>query len=106
MKDIFSVLTERRIQEAMARGDFDNLSGAGKPLKIEGLFFLPRKLRAAYIVLKNSGYLDQTNTNDFIPPSTTDDLCVHKSATITKNEFSEKVYNHQVMMDCRRMRNN
>ena len=58
MKDIFSILMERRIQEAIARGDNKNLPGAGKPLKIEGLYILPQKLRAAYIVLKNSGYLD------------------------------------------------
>jgi len=105
MKDIFSILTERRIQEAIARGDFKNLSGAGKPLQIEGLYFLPRKLRAAYTILKNSGFLDQTKRNDRIPPSTTEDLHVHKSSTISRNEFSEKVFNHHVMMDCRRMGN-
>lgn len=36
MRDIFSSLTERRIIEAIARGDSNNLPGAGKPLKIEG----------------------------------------------------------------------
>ena len=59
MKDSFSIITERRILEAIARGDCKNLAGAGKPLKIESLHFLPQQLRGAYIVLKNSGYLDQ-----------------------------------------------
>lgn len=59
MKDSFSLLTERRILEAIARGDDKNLRGAGKPVKIEGLYFLPRTLRGGYIVLKNSGYLDE-----------------------------------------------
>lgn len=60
MKDIFDTLTERRIQEAISRGDDKNLPGAGKPLKIEGLYFLPQKLRGAYIVLKNTGYINKT----------------------------------------------
>ena len=68
MQDIFSILTERRIQEAIARGDCKNLPGAGKPLKIEGYYFLPQKLRAACTVLKNSGYLDQTSKGDDYDP--------------------------------------
>jgi len=32
--DLLRILTERRILEAIARGDFNNLPGAGKPLKI------------------------------------------------------------------------
>ncbi|TGE31794.1 DUF1992 domain-containing protein [Desulfosporosinus sp. Sb-LF] len=106
MKDIFSIFTERRIQEAIARGDFKNLPGAGKPLKIEGLYFLPRKLRAAYIVLKNSGYIDQTTKGyDHLPPSTTG--ASHLSdgnPSISRQDLSEKVYNHNVMMDCRHRR--
>lgn len=106
MKDIFSSLTERRIQEAMARGDFKNLPGAGKPLKIEGLYFLPRKLRAAYIVLKNSGYLDQvTQAADRFPSPTTDDSSLpEEDSILSKQELSAKVFNHNVMMDCRRRR--
>ena len=57
MKDSFSIITERRILEAIARGDDKNLRSAGKPVKIEGLYFLPQTLRGAYVVLKNSGYL-------------------------------------------------
>ncbi|KJR49065.1 hypothetical protein UF75_0580 [Desulfosporosinus sp. I2] len=104
MKDIFSMLTERRIQEAIARGDSQNLPGSGKPLKIEGLYFLPRKLRAAYIVLKNSGYLDQT-TEEYnrFPPATTGDLKLRdEDSTISRQELTEKVINYNVMMDCRR----
>ncbi|GAB6152237.1 hypothetical protein JCM17380_09870 [Desulfosporosinus burensis] len=104
MKDVFSILTERRILEAIARGDSNNLPGAGKPLKIDGLYFLPRKLRAAYIVLKNSGYLDQTSKgNDrFLPPATEQLDSSDEDSSISKQELSEKVLNHNVMMDCRR----
>ena len=102
MKDIFSILTERRIQEAIARGDFKNLSGAGKPLKIDGLYFLPRKLRAAYIVLKNSGYLEQTikGHGGFLPEAI--ENLPDRSLSISNQELSEKIFNHNVMMDCRR----
>ena len=104
MKDVFSILTERRILEAIARGDSKNLPGAGKPLKIDGLYFLPRKLRAAYIVLKNSGYLDQTSKGDdrFLPPATEKLDSTNKDSSISKQELSEKILNHNVMMDCRR----
>jgi hypothetical protein len=104
MRDFFSILTERRIQEAIARGDSKNLPGAGKPLKIEGLYFLPRKLRAAYVVLKNSGYLDQTSKGNerFLPPTTDKLNLPDGDPSISKQELSEKVLNHNVMMDCRR----
>lgn len=105
MKDIFSNLTERRILEAIARGDNKNLPGTGKPLKIKSLYFLPRKLRSAYIVLKNSGYLDQdTSENAFSSnPSTNDDLNIPRDfVTITKQELSENLLKYNVMMDCKR----
>ncbi len=105
MKDIFSTLTERRILEAIARGDFKSLPGAGKPLKIESLYFLPRKLRAAYIVLKNSGYLDQDTSENARYPnlSPKDDLSEpHVSKTIAKQELSENLLKYQVMIDCKR----
>ncbi|HEY8908729.1 MAG TPA: DnaJ family domain-containing protein [Desulfosporosinus sp.] len=105
MKDFYSILTERRIQEALARGDDKNLTGTGKPLKVESLHFLPQKLRAAYIVLKNSGYLEQVakDKNCFLPPSTSDDLNIHNvDPSILKQELSEELLKYNVMMDCRR----
>ena len=106
MKDIFGIFTERRIQEAIARGDFKNLPGAGKPLKIEGLYFLPRKLRGAYIVLKNSGYIAQTSKeSDSFPLSVNGDPYLPDgNPSISRQELSEKVYNRNVMMDCRNKR--
>jgi len=105
MKDIFSILTERRIQEAIARGDFKNLPGAGKPLKIDSLYFLPRKLRASYTVLKNSGYLEQATieSGSILPPSTNDDsFDPDVNPSISKQELSEQILNYNVMIDCRR----
>lgn len=61
MKDFFGNMAEQRIQEAIARGEFKNLTGAGKPVKIKTLHFLPKEFKFAYTVLKNSGYLNLVN---------------------------------------------
>lgn len=55
--DIFSKIAERRIQEAIQNGDFDNLKGKGKPLTFEDETFIPEDLRMAYRILKNAGCL-------------------------------------------------
>ena len=54
---VLDKLVELRIDEAQARGDFDELAGAGRPLQLEDLSLVPEELRAAYLLLKNAGYL-------------------------------------------------
>jgi hypothetical protein len=56
---LFEQIAERRIREAMDRGEFDNLPGAGKPLALERNPFVPAELRMAYKVLKNAGVVPQ-----------------------------------------------
>jgi len=50
-------IAEERIQEAMRKGQFDNLPGAGKPLELDDDLLVPAELRVAYRILKNSGYV-------------------------------------------------
>lgn len=50
---------EEIIQEAIARGEFDNLPGAGKPLDMDAYFALPEEDRLAYTALKNAGYVPE-----------------------------------------------
>lgn len=50
------LLAERRIEEALARGDFDGLPGAGRPLDLEDEPLVPEELRVAYRILRNSGF--------------------------------------------------
>jgi hypothetical protein len=50
-------ITERRIREAQERGEFDDLPGAGAPLDLDDDALVPEELRAAYRLLKNSGFL-------------------------------------------------
>jgi len=55
--DPLALLAEEKIREAMARGEFDNLPGAGKPLEIEDDSMVPEDVRVAYKILKNAGCL-------------------------------------------------
>jgi DnaJ homologue, subfamily C, member 28, conserved domain len=48
-------VAEERIQEAMRRGDFDNLPGAGRPLLLDDDPLVPAEVRAAHRILKNAG---------------------------------------------------
>ena len=50
-------LVEKHVREAQANGVFDNLPGAGAPLKLDDDAMVPEELRAAYRILKNSGYV-------------------------------------------------
>ncbi len=53
----FQKIAERRIQEAMKDGAFDDLPGKGKPLVLESDSHVPEDLRMAYKILKNAGYV-------------------------------------------------
>jgi hypothetical protein len=47
-------IAENRIREAIQRGEFDNLPGAGKPIDLEGYFQLPEHLRVPFSILKSA----------------------------------------------------
>lgn len=53
----FQKIAERRIIEAINRGEFDNLPGAGQPLELVDDSHVPEDLRMAYKMLKNAGYV-------------------------------------------------
>lgn len=57
--NIFQELAERAIQEAQQRGEFEGLSGQGRPLPQESDPFMPETLRMAYKMLKNAGYVPE-----------------------------------------------
>ena len=50
---------EQIIQDAIARGEFDNLPGAGKPIDLSAYFDTPEEVRIAYSVLKSADILPQ-----------------------------------------------
>jgi hypothetical protein len=50
-------LVEQKLLEAVSRGDFDDLPGAGRPLDLDDDPLIPEELRVAYRILKNAGFV-------------------------------------------------
>ncbi|MBQ7586189.1 MAG: DUF1992 domain-containing protein [Desulfovibrionaceae bacterium] len=50
-------IAEQRINESIAKGEFDNLPGKGQPLDLEDMSNVPEELRMAYRILRNAGCL-------------------------------------------------
>lgn len=55
--NIIDRIAEARIQEAIERGEFENLPGTGKPLVLDDDSLIPEELRGGYRLLKNAGFL-------------------------------------------------
>jgi F0F1-type ATP synthase gamma subunit len=51
----FDKIVESAIQEAIARGEFENLPGTGKPIDLTEYFNAPEEVRVAQAMLKNAG---------------------------------------------------
>ena len=54
--DPFRLIADRKIQEAMDEGVFENLSGRGQPLPLEEDPFEDPSLRMAHRLLRNNGF--------------------------------------------------
>ncbi len=50
----FTIIAERRIEEAMASGKFDRLEMTGIPIDLDDYFNLPAELRMAWTILRNN----------------------------------------------------
>lgn len=57
--DIFRSIAEEKIQEAIRRGDFHDLPGAGKPLPPDDAAHVPAELKMSYKMLKNAGMIPE-----------------------------------------------
>lgn len=55
----FQRIAEKRIQEAIEKGEFDHLEGSGKPLDHSDYFNAPRELRMSFHILKNAGVVPE-----------------------------------------------
>jgi hypothetical protein len=54
---LLDALVEQRIAAAAARGEFDELPGAGAPLNFEDDPLVPEEVRIANRILKNAGFV-------------------------------------------------
>jgi hypothetical protein len=55
----FSKHIDKMIGEAIARGEFENLEGEGKPIDLDAYFATPQELRIGYSVLKSSKFVPE-----------------------------------------------
>lgn len=56
--NVIGNIAERKIDEALRRGELDDLPGMGRPLRLEDDDpFVPAGLRMAFKVLKNAGFV-------------------------------------------------
>ena len=54
--DIWNVIAERKIREAMEEGEFENLDGAGRPLSLDENPYEDPAQRMAHRILRNNGF--------------------------------------------------
>jgi len=50
------LIAERKIADAAAQGEFDNLPGAGRPLDLDEDPLVPEEQRMANRILRNAGF--------------------------------------------------
>jgi len=60
--DFSSIIAEDKIKRAYKNGEFDDLPGYGKKMKLEDLSSIPEDLRMAYKMMKNAGMIDNEET--------------------------------------------
>ncbi len=83
----FHLIAEKRIKEAMQKGQFDNLPGKGKPLVFEDDSMIPEDLRMAYKILKNAG---------FLPPELQTEKEIKQAVDLLENLDDEQMRYRQV----------
>lgn len=57
--DFFTILSEDKIKQAIKEGEFKQLPGMGKPLRLEDLSHIPPELRISYKILKNANMMNE-----------------------------------------------
>ena len=72
----FEKIVEERIKKAQYKGEFDKLSGAGRPLEFPDDRHIPEDLRLAYKILKNA---------DILPPEIELKKEIHRTEELLAN---------------------
>jgi hypothetical protein len=50
-------LVEQKLEDAVSRGELENLPGEGRPLELDDDPLVPQDVRVAYRMLKNAGFV-------------------------------------------------
>jgi hypothetical protein len=54
--DVWNLIAERKIQEAIAEGEFDHLEGTGRPISLDENPYEDPAQRMAHRLLRNNGF--------------------------------------------------
>ena len=103
--DIIALIAEEKIKQAIAKGELKNLSGEGKPLKLQDLTSVPPELRAAYKILQNSGMLPEEleAKKEVLQLQDLIDSCDDATEKLNlKQQLSEKLLRFNLLMEKRK----
>ncbi|MFQ3543973.1 DUF1992 domain-containing protein [Halobacillus rhizosphaerae] len=101
----FGNIIEEKIKQSIARGDFENLPGKGKPLPKDELAYVPDEMRNSYRILKNAHMLPEemqlkkeiVEIEDLLACSNDPEQSAYY-----KRELSEKRLRFNIMMEKRK----
>ncbi|MBB3109481.1 hypothetical protein FHS18_001533 [Paenibacillus phyllosphaerae] len=102
--DIFRLIAEERIKEAIADGAFDNLPGKGKPLVMEDLSHVPEDMRMSYKVMKNAGFLppEMQLSKEMVTLQDMLALCTTEEERVSlRDELTEKKLRYRMMLEAK-----
>lgn len=105
--DLLTKIAEARIVDAIARGDFDDLPGKGKPLALEDLSNVPEELRPGYLLLRNAGVLPEEMQlrKEMVTVEALIDACRDpEERTRLRNDLDARTLRYRVLMERRRPR--
>ena len=100
---------DKKIKEAIASGDFDNLPGKGKPLDLDGYFATTEHLRMGYSILKSADIIPEEmellKQIEGLKKSL--DSCTSQiEKRAIQKELSQKITNFNMRMERHRKRRN
>jgi hypothetical protein len=96
--DAFTIVSEDRIKRAIEDGEFSNLPGKRKPLKLDDMSVVPEELRMGYKLLKNANYVpDEVELKKEI--MRLEDLIACCYNDVEKNELRKKLNEKQLKLD-------
>jgi hypothetical protein len=97
----FASIADEKIRNAIRKGEFDALPGAGKPLPPDEMDNVPEELRIGYKLLKNAGMIPEEMQlrKDMVTIGDLLDLCRDETErTKLRHELSAKKLRYQSLM--------
>jgi DnaJ-like protein len=98
----FHRTADEKIKESIAKGEFDDCSGKGKPLNLDAYFATPEDLRMGYSILKNANIIPEEMEllNEIEVLKTSLDSCTSEiEKRAIQQQLSEKVTNFNMRME-------